>query len=196
MKLKALRSFSNAYIGNVSPGDTFNCSNDDLCQHFLENKLVEPVGEFAYQNKMIQGGGKKKAPTATVKPKAPTGETHHFDSVPTPAPTEPAPTDTKGLNGLEDGAGKPSFVSPAAQALAPDKLSISEKEESKENAASSSPTPPTGPSTLPISSMDAMDSGGDTTQKEVKKPRGKTSKKQQRKRKGGPKTKARRKPTA
>jgi len=183
MKLKALKSFSGAYCGNITAGDQFTCDNDDFTHHLIQNKLVEPVGKFAYQNKIHKEDNKKKHPMDSVKP--------------TPPDTDPpAPKESKDSIGLEGGAGKPSFASPADQALPTDKSNISEKEESKEGAASSSPTPPIGPSTSPTSSMDAMDSGGDTTQKEAKSPRGKTSKKQQKKRKGGRKTKERQKPTA
>lgn len=62
MKIKALKTFSNAHTGNVTVGDVFECNNDDLIQHLLEHKMIEPVGKQAYQNKMLNENVKKKGP--------------------------------------------------------------------------------------------------------------------------------------
>lgn len=66
MKFKAIKSFSNAYVGNITAGDEFQCTNDDLIHHFLEHKMIEPVADFAYQNKMLQRETKKKHPMDSV----------------------------------------------------------------------------------------------------------------------------------
>ncbi len=61
MRFKALKTFSNAYVGNITSGQVFDTENDDLIGHLMGHKLIEPVGDFAYQNKMIRDKVKKKA---------------------------------------------------------------------------------------------------------------------------------------
>ena len=60
MKLKAIKSFSSPHVGNITSGQTFPCESDDVISFLVKEKLVEPVGDFAYQNKMLKLDVKKK----------------------------------------------------------------------------------------------------------------------------------------
>ena len=126
-KLKALKSFSHAYVGNITSGQVFECDNDDHIAFWMEHKLIEPVGDFAYQNKMIQqedikkkssestGSDAGKAKPLSVSPADPASPPDKSNisengENPTPAgsssqtaPTEPSDSQTSSMDATEAG---------------------------------------------------------------------------------------------
>ena len=109
MEFKAIKSFSNAYTGNVTSGQKFESNNEGLIAHLLEHKLIEPIGDHAYQNKMLKQDVKKKeSPKDSNGSESGKGKPSSASPAVPASPTDKSKPSESGENGTEGESSSPT----------------------------------------------------------------------------------------